>query len=310
MKDLFIKDLKTNETATFQAAVREKQSKDKKDGSSYMMIVLGDKTGTIDARMWDDLAQADGIEIDDVVKVQGPLSTYRDKLQLTVKKMRKCAADEIDDGDYLPSSERDREEMYSSLVEIIRDGILDDELRNLTLKLIQDHAIDLKKAPAAMKIHHAFVGGLLEHVLSLISLAMSVCDCYPSLDEGLLVAMCVIHDLGKIRELSVSRSITYSVEGTLLGHVGICMELLDQANAELNIDKMKMIKVKHMLLSHHGKLEYGALKLPSMPDAIAFSFIDDFDAKMQIVKQAFAEFEKDEGLTPWINSLGVQLYKG
>lgn len=310
MKDLFIKDLKTDETATFQAAVREKQSKDKKDGSSYLIITLVDKTGTIDARMWDDLASANGIEADDVVKVQGPLSTYRDKLQLTIKKIRKCGAEEIDDADYLPASERDREEMWGSLREIV-DGIVDVQIKDVVMHLIHFHETELKKAPAAMKVHHAFVGGLIEHILSLTSLSCAVCDCYPNLNLDLMLAMCVIHDMGKIRELVVSRSLSYSVEGTLIGHVAIGLELLDSAVAVVGgMDPKTLMKLKHMLISHHGKLEYGALKLPALPEAIAFNMCDDMDAKMQVVKQAFAEFSKEEGLTPWVSPLSTQLYKG
>jgi 3'-5' exoribonuclease len=304
VKDLYVESLPLEQTVTFLAVVKDKQSREKKNGEPYLHFMLGDKTGEIEAKLWEDLSTAEGIAADDVVKVQGPTSTYKDKPQLTIKKIRKALEEEIDERDYLPCSRFDPDETLAQ-IQCKLFLISDAPLRNTLLLMIQENERAFKKAPAAMKNHHAFVGGLMDHILSLMEVAEFMAAKY-SLSYDLMIAACLLHDFGKVRELEVKRSIGYSTEGSLLGHVAIGLEMFTSASEMSGMDPQTSAKIKHIILSHHGNLEWGALKVPMFAEAVAFHFLDNLDARMEMVQKLIREASGD--FTPYVNALGTMLY--
>jgi 3'-5' exoribonuclease len=226
-----------------------------------------------------------------MVKVRGCVTRFEDRTQVKVDQLRKAMIGEADKMDMLPATTRDVGELWA-LLEATVESIANPDLKRLLKALLADAELAkaYREAPAARQLHHAWLGGLLEHVISLLGLADRVAGHYPLLDRDLLVTGVILHDIGKIRELEWNTGFDYTVEGILLGHIQIGVELVEKAIAGLPgfPDRLRTLVV-HMILSHHGKLEFGSPKLPMIPEALALNFIDDFDAKMQAV---ISEFEK------------------
>lgn len=313
MKEIFVKDLPTEGSVTLFAVVAAKDQKAKKDGQNYLTLDLADRTGSLDAKLWDDVETLGALfKTGDIVKVQGTMGEYRGKPQLTVKRVRVASTDEIERGDYVQASTRPIEEMLSEL-----DGRIDSMgtpmVRDVVRRVLADPDVSskLRDSPAAMKLHHAFAGGLLEHVCSLLGLAEKVCDHYPSLDRDLLYAACVLHDIGKCVELDLSLKISYTVDGQLLGHVAIGYALLCK-HCDLIPDFPTDLRrrLAHLILSHHGSLEHGALKIPAFPEAMVFHQLDDMDAQMDMMRKALADVAIGEEFSAWIPSMGIQVYRG
>ncbi len=290
MKDIYIADLMGfDEGKLFDGffLVLAKQQRTTKQNKPYLNLTLGDKTGQIEARVWElsDPRIAKDFDRGDMVKVRGSISRYDDRAQMKVDQLRKAQAGEADKMDMLPATTRDVGELWAQL-EATVESIANPDLKRLLQALLADAALAqaYREAPAARQFHHAWLGGLLEHVVSLLGLADRVAAHYPLLDRDLLVTGVILHDIGKIRELEWETGFDYTVEGVLLGHIQMGVDLVEKTIAGLPgfPDRLRTL-VLHMILSHHGKLEFGSPKLPMIPEALVLNFVDDLDAKMQAV---------------------------
>jgi 3'-5' exoribonuclease len=313
MKSPYIGNLVPNEAVTGQFLVISKEIRQKKSGEPYLALHLSDRTGEIEAKMWDNVAEVmETFDRDDFVKVKGLLQVYQNRLQFTVHRLRRLEEHEVDLADYLPCSDRDPDEMFTELQGVIA-GVQNVHLRTLLETMFADPALAqlYKTAPAAKHIHHACRGGLLEHVLSLCSLSRSVASHYKNIDIDLLITGVILHDIGKVEELSYSRSFGYSAEGQLLGHIVIGLRLL-----AAKLDQMPQFPrrlrtlIEHMILSHHGELEFGSPKLPAFREALLLHHLDNLDSKINAVDTALERDTHVDGeFTGWIAPLERALLK-
>ena len=304
MKDIYIADLAAfDEGRLFDSffLVLTRQQRVTKSNKPYLNLILGDKTGQLEGRVWEpgDPRIAKEFACGDIVKVRGSVSRYDDRLQMKIDQLRQALPAEVDKTDLLPATTYDIDTLWSQLQACI-ESITSPHLKRLLTAILADPAIAqaYREAPAARQLHHAWLGGLLEHVVSLLTLADRVVPHYPILDRDLVLTGVILHDLGKIRELSWDLGFGYTVEGVLLGHIQMGVDLVEKAIAGLPDfpDRLRTL-VLHMILSHHGKLEFGSPKLPMIPEALVLNFLDDLDAKMQAMA---TEFEKSarEGKGP------------
>jgi 3'-5' exoribonuclease len=304
MKDKYISDLTSSEDGeefiSFFLVLR-KQLRTTQSNNPYLSLILSDKTGQLEGRVWDleDTRIAQDFNQGDFVKVRGCIQHYNDRLQIKVNQLRKAQPHEVDKADMMPATIYDVEALWRQLLSFV-ESFTDPHLKLLLSTLLADPQIAAayREAPAAKQLHHAWLGGLLEHVVSLLTLADRVAPHYPILHRDLLLTGVILHDIGKLRELSWDIGFDYTVEGVLLGHIQIGAAL-----AERTIDslpgfphKLRML-VLHMILSHHGKLEFGSPKLPMIPESLVLNFLDDLDAKMQAMQ---SEFDRSirEGRSP------------
>ena len=354
MKDFYIADAARfdNQAVTSFFLVASISARDRKGGGQYLALTLADKTGQFEARMWDDFADALATcSSGCYVKVQGQVSKYQGKFQITLSKMRLAAAVEIDTADFIPTTQFDIPTMAHELRGYVA-AFRNPHLRALVLSFLDDPTIGpaFLEAPAAKRLHHAWIGGLLEHVVSLVRVCLANAPFYPEVDPDLLVTGAILHDVGKVRELSWASSFDYTLEGQLIGHISIAqgllhekIALLDAANAagapsmaQLHRDmggvtnpgatqttpdvpetlgpfpqKLRLL-IEHMILSHHGKLEFGSPKLPMTPEAMLLSALDDLEAKFQALRNEFAA-AKAAGRpatepTEWVRSMERPLF--
>jgi len=304
MKDIYISDLALfDEGKTFDGffLVLSKQQRTTKNGKPYLSLILGDKTGQLEARVWElgDPRIAKEFERGDIVKARGSASRFEERLQMKVDQLRVAVAGETDRMDMLPSTTCDVAGLWRQLESFV-DGLANPHLKLLLKTMLDDPALAeaYREAPAAKQLHHAWLGGLLEHVVSLLTLADRVTPHYAMLDRDLIITGIILHDIGKVRELSWEVGFEYTIEGSLLGHIQMGVALTEKTIDSLpDFPPRLKTLVLHMILSHHGKLEYGSPKLPMIPEALVLNFLDDLDAKMQAVA---GEFEKSarEGKGP------------
>ena len=297
MKSPYVKELEANKNFTATFLVRTKEIRDKKTGEPYLSLSLSDRTGELEAKMWDNVAEVmDTFERDDFVKVKGLIQIYHNRPQLTIHKMRRLEDSEVDFADYFPASARDPEEMWRELRVMIAK-MTDPHLRALVDAVLDDPEIALRyrKAPAAKHIHHAWLGGLLEHVLSLCQLCHVTAPHY-RVDLNLLLAGAVLHDVGKVYELSYDRSFGYTAEGQLLGHMVIGLRIVgDKLRGVPDFPPRLRTLVEHMIVSHHGKYEFGSPKLPQFPEALLFHYLDDMDSKMECMRTLIEQDRQVDG---------------
>ena len=294
MKEFFVADAVRFENATVTSyfALASLQVRDRKGGGGqYLALVLGDKTGTMEARMWEEFADAvTNCNEGCYVKVQGQISKYQGKFQITLEKMRNAAASEVDAADYMPTTQFDVPEMWMELRGYV-SGFVNEDLKRLVFAFLDDQEIGpaFQSAPAAKKLHHAWLGGLLEHVLTLVRVCRATAPFYPEVDADLLVAGAILHDIGKVKELSWKNSFGYTLEGQLIGHISIAQGMLREKISALPEfpDRLRVL-VEHIILSHHGRYEFGSPKLPMIPEAVLLSALDDLEAKMQAMRNEFA----------------------
>jgi 3'-5' exoribonuclease len=316
MKDFFIEDAVRfdNATVTGYFVLSSLQIREKKQGGQYLALTLSDKTGSLEGRMWDDIAEALGSCSEGCyVKAQGDISRYQGKFQITLKKLRLAAEFEVDPKDFQPSSKFDVEEMWSDLRGYV-SAFKNADLRRLVFAFLDDEQIGpaFKAAPAAKRLHHAWLGGLLEHVLTLVRVCLTTAPFYPEVDPDLLVTGAILHDIGKVRELEWRSSFSYTLEGQMIGHISIAQGMLREKVQELRPFPEKLrVLVEHMILSHHGKYEFGSPKLPMTPEAILLSALDDLEAKMQAMRNEFAAAEAagkgSDEVTDWVRSMDRSL---
>ncbi len=295
MKTPYVSELEANQAVTAVLLVQSKEIRQKKTGEPYLSLVLVDKTGDIEAKMWDNVAEVmHTFDRDDFVKVKGMVQAYQNRPQITIHRMIKVDEASVEFGDYFPASKRDRDEMFAELAAIVA-GIANPHLRGLVEAFLADPniAAAYRLAPAAKSVHHAYLGGLIEHVLSLCALARSTAAHYPQVDLDLLLTGVVLHDVGKLKELTYDRSFGYSSEGQLLGHIVIGLRMLDEKlAARPGFPANLRTLVEHMLISHHGELEFGSPKQPLFPEALLLHHLDNLDSKMECMR---AMIDRDNG---------------
>ena len=311
-KGFFIANLPRDGVVTFLALVREKELKPKRNGGVYLHLVLADRTGELDAKAWDNPQETAALfERDDIVKVRGTVELYNDRPQLIVQRIRRCEDGEFQEADFCPASVHDPEEMFAELRSFV-ESVVDVNLRSLLTSILGDDdvAVPLKVAPAAMRLHHAFRSGLLEHTISLCGLTEAIVRRYPRLNRDLLIAGAILHDIGKVEELEVSRRLGYTTRGQLVGHVVIGLEILERHTARLQGFPIELKSVlQHLIVSHHGELDRGALKQPMLPEALAVSIMDLLDARLEQAWALIDQAPKDAEWTVYAPSLGRQLYR-
>jgi 3'-5' exoribonuclease len=284
VKTHYISDLQDGQGVASLFLVREKEVRTSaRSGKSWLELDLADRTGRISAKMWDNFEViAVTFERDDVVHVRGRVKLYNGQKELTLEQIVPAIDRDYDIADFLAHSRFDIEKLYADLREAVA-AMKNPWLKRLLESVVEDPAIvpKLKRAPAAMTMHHAFIGGLLEHIVSLIGLGRAVAAHYSELDADLLLGGIVLHDIGKIDELSYARGIDYTTQGRLLGHINIGAALVrDKVRAIPDFPAQLAMLVEHMILSHHGSYEFGSPSLPQIREAVALHFLDDMDSKM------------------------------
>jgi 3'-5' exoribonuclease len=299
MKTAFVTDLGSEQSITSFFLVHEKEIRNTREGKPYLRLELGDRSGTIEARMWDQFdAVIKDINRDDFVKVLARVEIYRNKPQLSLQQLRLAKPEEIDLADFLPHTKEDVGKLYAQLLEYA-GSIANPWLKKLVTGIVSNPEIAAryKRAPAAKVMHHAYLGGLLEHVISLCGLAKQAAAHYPELDVDLLLTAAILHDVGKLDELCYDRAISYTVEGQLLGHIVMEFETVSKAvDAIEGFPADLKTVVQHLLISHHGQYEFGSPKLPMIREAMVFHYLDDLDSKMAAVRAALAV---DSGEPEW-----------
>ena len=315
-KEFYVRDAaqQENQVITSSFVVASKQIKPKKTGELYLWLTLADKTGHLEARMWDNVADClYAFEQNDFIKVKGLINKYNGKFQLTIHKLRKMEEGEVDFADYLPKTSRDIDELWRTLGGFVAT-FQNPHLKALIEAFMADPEISTayKAAPAAKTLHHAFIGGLLDHVVSLFTSCDLVCRNYPQIDRDLLLTGAFLHDIGKIHELSYQRAFGYTTRGQLLGHMIIELEMLQAKIAEVNRklptpfpDELKTL-VEHLIISHHGQYDFGSPKLPMFPEALMLHYMDDLDSKMEAMRAHF-EREAESEWTSYNGSLARPL---
>lgn len=278
---------------------KERKSSLTKAGKPFESLILQDKTGTLDAKIWDPGSKGiDEFEALDYIDVVGDVTSFQGALQLNVKRVRKAQEGEYDPKDYLPVSEKDIDKMYLELTDYIS------EMQNPYLKklcasfFLEDKEFEkrFKFHSAAKSVHHGYVGGLLEHTLSVTNLCNYYTKAYPILHKDLLLSAAMFHDIGKLEELSVFPENDYTDAGQLLGHITIGAEMVGERIRTIPNFPVKLAnELKHCILAHHGELEYGSPKKPAIAEAVALSFADNTDAKMETMKEAFASAYGNNG---------------
>jgi 3'-5' exoribonuclease len=306
MKSPYIGNLVPNEVVTAQFLVLSKDIRQKKTGEPYLSLHLADRTGEVEAKMWDNVAEImNAFERDDFIKVKGILQIYQNRSQFTVHRLRRLQDHEVDFADYFPCSERDPDDMFAELQSTIA-SIGNIHLRTLLERVFSDTRLAslYKTAPAAKNIHHACRGGLIEHVLSLCKLSRLTASHYANVDLDLLLTGAILHDIGKVDELAYSRSFSYSAEGQLLGHIVIGLRILASKFDQLPEfpPKLRML-VEHMIISHHGELEFGSPKVPVFPEALLLHHLDNLDSKMDAMRTAVSRDRIESEFTGWISAL-------
>ena len=313
MKKTFVSELTSEQTITSFFLVSAKELRNTREGKPYLRLELCDRSGTVEARMWTKFEiVAQEVAREDIVKVEARVELYRDRAQLALIQLRKARPDEIELADYLPHTKEDVEKMWAELL-VHGQSIGNSWLRTLVLSILNNQTVAprYQKAPAAKVMHHAYLGGLLEHVVGLCGLAKQVAAHYqPELDVDLLLTAAILHDVGKLDELCYERAIGYTNAGQLLGHIVMELETVSRA-----IDKivgfpaeLKTV-VLHLLISHHGQYEFGSPKLPMIREALVFHYLDDLDSKMAAARTALAQDSGDEEWSAYSGALQRKFLK-
>lgn len=312
MKPAFVADLAADQAVTSFFLVCDKEIRTGHSGKPYLRLELGDRTGTIEARMWENFEEpAANVARDDFVKVQARVEAYRGRNQLIVERIRRAEPTEVDAGDYFPHTAKDVEQLAARLREHVA-SVQDVWLRRLLASVVDDPEIlpRLKCAPAAKTMHHAYLGGLLEHIVSLCELCRAITPHYPEVDADVVLAGAVLHDIGKIHELSYDRSLGYTTEGLLVGHILQEFELVtSKMDAIEGFPPPLRTIVQHLLASHHGRYEFGSPRLPMFPEAVMLHYLDDLDSKMGAMRATLARPEGEGEWSEWNAALGRRLLR-
>lgn len=281
----FIKDFSDGDRIADVYMVKQRTAAVTKNGKNYLSVILQDKTGVIDAKVWDPsspgIAEFDAL---DYVDVMGDVSVFNGSLQMSIKRVRVCHEGEYNPSDYLPTTTKDIDQMYKELVDII-NKTSNEYLKKLLYSFFVEDEEFIKKfkfSSAAKSVHHGFVGGLLEHTLSVTKLCEYYAKHYPIVKRDLLITAAICHDIGKIKELSAYPVNDYTDDGNLLGHIVMGTEMVGEKIREIpGFPSVLAGELKHCILAHHGEYEYGSPKKPALIEAVALNFADNLDAKME-----------------------------
>ena len=311
-----IKDLEENETVTSYAQIRRKQLRLKRNGESYLRLVLRDRSGQIETKIWNNVEDCDGrISEGDLIKYQGLVQHYCGTKQLVVEKIRKTVPEDqlngFDEGEMIPRTEYDIEEMWEKLLAAVMEHTSQPCVRELLNNVLKKNEEKIKSYPAGVEIHHNYWGGFLEHVLSVLESALFFADKYPELDRDLLVAGAVLHDIGKLEELSTPENPAYTVRGRLIGHIVMGSALVRaEASRISDFPSMLLTQLEHLILSHQGQLEWGSPKQPQTMEALILHYVDDLDAKLNRFQRIVKNDPGDSEFTVFDRHLGRAVFKG
>ena len=309
-----IQDLKSGDLLDQLFLLRNKALRAARNNSLYMTLELGDRSGKIEGRMWDANQELfDTFQPDDFVRVRGRVETYQGRLQLNVSSIEPRLESEADLADFLPTTTKDIGQMFDRLLEIAKT-VKHPGLRQLLASFLKDDKIvaQIKRAPAAIQNHHAWIGGLLEHSLSVTELGLLTADRYPDLDRDLLVTGLILHDIGKVEEFSYDRSFAHTDSGELLGHLYIGARMIEDRAANITDLTPKTLQpLVHLILSHHGEYAYQSPKLPMTAEALTAHHLDNLDAKISAFRTAMLNDRDSEShWTEWNRMFERKLFKG
>ena len=318
-KRRYVNQLVPGETLDQVFLVRDRDLRTTKSGGLYISCTLADRTGMLPARLWNATeAIFNSIQTNGFLHVKGRTEDYKGNMQFIIDACRPFAADKVDLGEFIAVSEFDVEAMWEELLDILRE-IKDKHIRLLIKKFIEDRELvaAVKKSPAAMQMHHPFVGGLVEHTLNVARCAKVLLPIYPSLNADLVLMGIFLHDLGKSAELSAGTAINYTDRGQLVGHITMAAIWVQQKAAQVAEETGEPFPQKtidllqHIILSHHGVYEYGSPKLPAIPEAYIIHYLDNLDAKMYMTTHAIqADPDGESSFTSYIRALETRVYKG
>lgn len=291
MKKQFINSIKAGDIVDDIFVLSEKNLAQKKDGNNFLNISLSDKTGVIKGVVWNDVDRITAkISAGDFAHVKGTVSEYRSSLQLVIKNIETYSSESINPSDYLPESRHNRDDMFERLLKFTKT-IKTLYLKNFLEAFWNDDEFvsGFKTAPAAKKMHHAYIGGLLEHTLSVALLADKIAAHYKGIDRDLLITSAILHDIGKIREFNYKVKIDYSDEGRLLNHIVIGVQMVEEKLKNIkNFPDEQALLIKHMIVSHHGTREFGSPEPPKTIEAVLLNYVDEIDSKVNGIREFIA----------------------
>lgn len=296
----FIKELAEGNNIQGVYLCKSKLSTETKNGKPYDSLILQDKTGTLDTKVWEPYSPGIGeYAAGDYIEVVGEVITFNGAKQAKLTRIRKCQEGEYDPADYLPCTDKNIGEMYEQVLSYINS------MKNEYLKkLLQSFFVEdeefikaFKNSSAAKMVHHGFIGGLLEHTLSVTNLCNYFAGAYPLIKRDLLLTAALCHDIGKIREISAFPENDYTDEGQLLGHIVVGVEMVSEKIRLIEGFPVKLAnELKHCIVSHHGELEYGSPKKPALIEAVALNFADNADAKLETITEVFKNADSSDWL--------------
>jgi len=316
MAHIFVKDITAGKQIDDVYMVHDPILRSTTNGGLYIAMYLSDKTGQLNGRMWQASESAyNSLPKPGFIKVQGRSELYKDNLQIIVNQFQAVDAEQVEIADFLARTEKNRKEMFEEIVGMLSQ-IKNPQVGRLVGAFIEDKELMKKfcQAPAAVKMHHNYIGGLLEHTHSMMKVANAILPLYPKINSDLVLAAIFIHDMGKTEELSYDMAFSYTDSGQLIGHISKGIMML-QKKADKLADSGKTIGrdvldvLGHIILSHHGQYEFGSPKLPATAEAFMVNYIDDLDAKMSQVTSAINDEPGDSNWTGWQGSLGTRLYR-
>ncbi|HZU36721.1 MAG TPA: HD domain-containing protein [Gemmataceae bacterium] len=314
----YVHQLADGETIDETFLVSDKQLRANRNGNLYLQLDLRDRTGTINARLWNAGEHVfRSFEAGDFLHIKGKVQLFQGALQIILSHVERTLAEKVELADFLPHTEKDVSKLLERLRQLMR--LNNPHLRALMECFLMDEPLvqGLSKAPAGVSMHHAYIGGLLEHVVTLLDAADRLCPLYPELDRDVLLTGIFLHDIGKVRELSYDKTFVYTDEGQLIGHLVIGVEMLNEKAAQVPdltgepFPAELLLRLKHMILSHHGTYEFGSARLPMTAEAIALHYLDNLDAKVHMfTRDIRGDRNPTSAWTPFNQSLQRRLFKG
>lgn len=297
---IYIEDLKEEDVIIGHYLCKQKQSLKSKSGKNYLSLKLQDKTGKIDAKVWELNNSIQNFEENDFIKIQGIVSSYQNQLQIRVTKIRKSKTGEYDESDFIPTTDKDVDTLYKQIINII-ESINNTYIRKLLENIFinnKEISKNIKTHSAAKLMHHSYLGGLIEHLVSVAQICDFLSTRYKFVNRDILLSSALLHDLGKIYELSAFPDNNYTDDGELLGHIIIGTELItEETNKIEGFPKQLASLIKHCIVSHHGELEYGSPQKPKTIEAFILHCADNMDAKVNMYEEMM---EKDNGKNTWV----------
>ncbi len=319
MSRQFVNQLGHKDAVSDVFIASDKQLRPNRSGNLYLQVELSDRTGAISARMWNaSEAVYKSFDNGDYVRVEGTAQLYQGAMQLIATKLARVDPQEVDEDDFTPIAQVEVDKLVVRLGEMLR-GMNDPHLQNLAECFLLDESFMTKftRAPAGIKNHHAYLGGLLQHAISLMDVVQRIGPCYPQINRDLLLIGAFLHDIGKIDELGYDREMVYTDQGQLIGHIVMAVGMLEEKVREAEklagepIPEETVLRIKHMLVSHHGEYQFGSPKLPMTLEAVALCFLDNLDAKINAFDLLMSEDPNVD--SPWTHyhpNINRKLYKG